>query len=123
MAAYIGPEITLRDLMLEPAYGLMEQSWGPREMKEGRLNADGYGFGLGIGTLGPDGPAWLSQVSAGQPQAYGHNGTIFGYTSAMLIEPATSNIVVVLTNTDRLVADSAVALVSKAAGCDQSDRP
>ncbi len=57
MAAYIGPEIPLRDLMLEPAYGLMEQSWGPREMKEGRLNADGYGFGW----FAPDGrPAFYT---------------------------------------------------------------
>lgn len=45
LAAYIGPDILLEQLMLQPSYGLVQQSWAPREMKEGKLNADGYGFG------------------------------------------------------------------------------
>ncbi|GMR20035.1 MAG: ergothioneine biosynthesis protein EgtC [Gammaproteobacteria bacterium] len=45
MAAYIGPELLLEKLLVAPSYGLMEQSWAPREMREGKLNADGYGFG------------------------------------------------------------------------------
>jgi glutamine amidotransferase len=45
LAAYTGPELSLARFLLAPAHGLMEQSWAPREMREARLNADGYGFG------------------------------------------------------------------------------
>jgi glutamine amidotransferase len=45
LAAYSGPDITLAKFLLAPGHGLMEQSWAPREMREARLNADGYGFG------------------------------------------------------------------------------
>lgn len=44
-AAYLGPEIPLRDFLLEPAHGLMEQSWEPRELRYAKLNADGFGIG------------------------------------------------------------------------------
>ncbi|MDH5648880.1 MAG: ergothioneine biosynthesis protein EgtC [Gammaproteobacteria bacterium] len=45
LATYLGPEISLEKLLLHPAHSLMRQSWGPQEMREGKLNADGYGFG------------------------------------------------------------------------------
>ena len=45
LACYIGPEIALADLLLQPDHSLLQQSWNPQEMREGRLNADGYGFG------------------------------------------------------------------------------
>jgi glutamine amidotransferase len=51
MAAYLGPVITLDRFLNEPTHGLMEQSWAPREMREARLNADGFGFGW----ITPDG--------------------------------------------------------------------
>jgi len=51
MAAYFGPAITLDRFLNEPTHGLMEQSWAPREMREARLNADGFGFGW----ITPDG--------------------------------------------------------------------
>lgn len=44
LATYWGPEIPLEKLLLHPAHSLMKQSWGPQEMREGKLNADGYGF-------------------------------------------------------------------------------
>lgn len=44
LAAYIGPQLSLAKLLLKPEYGLMEQSWAPKEMNEAALNADGYGF-------------------------------------------------------------------------------
>lgn len=44
LAIYIGPKLPLDALLLKPEYGLLEQSWGPKEMNEGKLNADGYGF-------------------------------------------------------------------------------
>ncbi len=45
MAAYLGPEITLRQFLLEPGHSLMEQAWRPQELLYGALNADGFGFG------------------------------------------------------------------------------
>lgn len=45
IAAYLGPEIPLKHFLSEPAHSLMVQSWAPREMKEAKLNADGFGFG------------------------------------------------------------------------------
>ena len=44
LAAYLGPSIDLGQFLLQPDSGLMQQSWAPQEMKEGKLNADGYGF-------------------------------------------------------------------------------
>jgi len=56
LVAYTGPGVPLRRLLLEPEHSLMVQSWGPREMDEAVLNADGFGFG------------WYS--SDGQPGKY-----------------------------------------------------
>ena len=46
-AAYIGPSLTLADFMLSPQHNLIEQAIHPREMRVGRINADGFGFGWG----------------------------------------------------------------------------
>ena len=54
---------------------------------------DGYGFGIFAARLGPDSPG------------YAHNGAIPGYTSTMAIDPATGDVIVILTNNDALVAD------------------
>lgn len=45
LAAYLGPEIHLGRFILEPEHNLQVQSWGPLEMEEARMNADGFGFG------------------------------------------------------------------------------
>ena len=45
LAAYIGPDITLQQFLLEPDHSLYTQSWEPRELKYAKFNADGYGFG------------------------------------------------------------------------------
>ena len=45
LAAYIGPDITLRQLLFEPDHSLYKQSWEPRELKYAKLTADGYGYG------------------------------------------------------------------------------
>jgi glutamine amidotransferase len=45
IAAYLGPEIPLKHFLSDPDHSLMVQSWAPREMKEAKLNADGFGFG------------------------------------------------------------------------------
>ncbi|MBR9813333.1 class II glutamine amidotransferase [bacterium] len=43
IAAYIGPPINLKTLLLDPAHSLYEQSWAPQELRYATLNADGYG--------------------------------------------------------------------------------
>ncbi len=45
IAAYLGPAVSLQHFLLSPPHSLVEQSWAPREMREARLNADGFGFG------------------------------------------------------------------------------
>jgi glutamine amidotransferase len=45
LAAYSGPTLPLRRLLIDPRHSLLRQSWAPREMREAALNADGFGFG------------------------------------------------------------------------------
>lgn len=44
LAAYLGNEISLSRFLLEPEHSLVKQSWAPKEMQDGTLNADGFGF-------------------------------------------------------------------------------
>lgn len=43
--AYLGPPVTLHDLVYAPPFGLERQSYAPRRQRFGLLNADGFGFG------------------------------------------------------------------------------
>ncbi len=43
--AYLGPQATLRSLLTDPPYGLLRQSWAPRQQRHGTVNADGFGVG------------------------------------------------------------------------------
>ncbi len=43
--AYLGPQATLRSVLTDPPYGLLRQSWAPRQQKHGTVNADGFGVG------------------------------------------------------------------------------
>lgn len=45
IAAYLGPEITLDDFLLNPPHSLLAQARTPRELRYAQLNADGFGFG------------------------------------------------------------------------------
>jgi len=45
LAAYSGPRISLDKFLLSPNHGLISQSWQPKEMREAKLNADGFGIG------------------------------------------------------------------------------
>ncbi len=42
--AYAGPPVTLNSLVSAPEHGLLRQSYLPREMTSGVVNADGFGF-------------------------------------------------------------------------------
>jgi glutamine amidotransferase len=43
--AYLGPPVTLRSLIIDPPHGLHRQAWEPRQQRNGKLNADGFGVG------------------------------------------------------------------------------
>ncbi|AEW97024.1 MULTISPECIES: ergothioneine biosynthesis protein EgtC [Streptomycetaceae] len=43
--AYLGPEITLGEVLVEPPHSLYRQSWAPRRQRYGTVNADGFGVG------------------------------------------------------------------------------
>jgi ergothioneine biosynthesis protein EgtC len=43
--AYLGPPVSLAQLVLAPPHGLYEQSWSPRRQQHGMVNADGFGLG------------------------------------------------------------------------------
>jgi gamma-glutamyl hercynylcysteine S-oxide hydrolase len=51
LAAYLGTEITLSQFLQKPEHSLIKQSWAPKEMQDGTINADGYGV------------AWLSNTN------------------------------------------------------------
>ena len=43
--AYVGPPVTLGEVLVSPAHGLVRQSWEPRRQRYGTVNADGFGVG------------------------------------------------------------------------------
>lgn len=43
--AYLGPPATLRELIIDPPYGLARQAWAPRRQRHGTMNVDGFGAG------------------------------------------------------------------------------
>lgn len=45
LAAYLGPAISLNQLLIKPSHSLYRQSWQPKEMQEAVCNVDGFGFG------------------------------------------------------------------------------
>ena len=44
-AAYVGPQITLAQFLLQPSHSLLRQSFQPRQMTTALMNADGFGIG------------------------------------------------------------------------------
>ena len=68
--AYLGPPATLRELLVEPAFGLYRQSWAPRRQKHGTVNVDGFGVGwYAPGDPAParyrrEGPIWADRSFA-----------------------------------------------------------
>lgn len=46
MAGYVGPAIRLGEIVSLPVHSLVVQSYKPREMQSGTVNADGYGAAL-----------------------------------------------------------------------------
>ncbi|GAA2792332.1 ergothioneine biosynthesis protein EgtC [Saccharopolyspora taberi] len=43
---YLGPPVSLAELLLEPEHSLLEQTWAPDDMRQGgTVNVDGFGVG------------------------------------------------------------------------------
>ncbi|MGB7085030.1 MAG: ergothioneine biosynthesis protein EgtC [Phormidesmis sp.] len=45
LLGYLGPPVSLDQLLLKPAHSILAQSYQPHEMKSAILNADGFGIG------------------------------------------------------------------------------
>jgi glutamine amidotransferase len=43
--AYLGPQASLRSLLIDPPHSLYRQAWAPRRQRHGTVNADGFGVG------------------------------------------------------------------------------
>lgn len=43
--AWLGRPRSLQELLVDPPYGLVRQSWAPRRQRYGTVNADGFGVG------------------------------------------------------------------------------
>ncbi|HEY4397099.1 MAG TPA: ergothioneine biosynthesis protein EgtC [Acidimicrobiia bacterium] len=56
--AYVGPPVTLEELILEPEHSLLRQASAPRHQTHGRFNADGFGVG------------WYDRTQRAEPARY-----------------------------------------------------
>ncbi|MGP3981651.1 ergothioneine biosynthesis protein EgtC [Streptomyces sp. KR80] len=43
--AYLGPEVAIGEIVVQPEHALFRQSWAPRRQRYGTVNADGFGVG------------------------------------------------------------------------------
>jgi gamma-glutamyl hercynylcysteine S-oxide hydrolase len=76
MAAYLGEaEIPLSSLVLEPEHSLLVQSYAPKEMMSGVVNADGFGAG------------WYAPEVDEEPAIYRSNAPIWADQSFASIAP------------------------------------
>jgi gamma-glutamyl hercynylcysteine S-oxide hydrolase len=58
---WLGADVTVSSLVLDPPHGLRVQSYAPRRQKHGLMNADGWGVGFFDGSPGGDVPRrWRS---------------------------------------------------------------
>ena len=76
MVAYLGgPEVTLSSLVLEPEHSLLVQSYAPKEMMSGVVNADGFGVG------------WYVPWSGDEPAVYRSAAPLWSDRSFASIAP------------------------------------
>jgi glutamine amidotransferase len=54
MAGYVGPALRVGEIVSAPAHSLLVQSYRPREMQSGTVNADGYGAALWLDDGNPE---------------------------------------------------------------------
>ena len=54
MAGYVGPTLRVGEIVSAPPHSLLVQSYRPREMQSGTVNADGYGAALWLDDGNPE---------------------------------------------------------------------
>ena len=54
MAGYVGPRLRVGEIVSAPPHSLLVQSYRPREMQSGTVNADGYGAALWLDDGNPE---------------------------------------------------------------------
>jgi len=54
MAGYVGPALRVGEIVSAPPHSLLVQSYRPREMQSGTVNADGYGAALWLDDGNPE---------------------------------------------------------------------
>ncbi|AEN13998.1 MULTISPECIES: ergothioneine biosynthesis protein EgtC [unclassified Streptomyces] len=68
--AYLGPPVTLGEILTAPEHSLVRQSWEPRHQRSGTVNADGFGVGWYAdgdpvpGRYRRSGPVWGDETFA-----------------------------------------------------------
>ncbi len=95
--AYVGPPVTLSSLVIEPAHGLLVQSYAPSDMRGGgTVNADGFGAGWYPGP-GADAvryrsasPIWTDGSFAAVAAATRSTGLLAAVRSATIGMPVTA---------------------------------
>jgi gamma-glutamyl hercynylcysteine S-oxide hydrolase len=78
---WLGREVTLSSLMLEPPHGLRVQSYAPRRQKYGLMNADGWGVGFFDRSL-------EGSLEGGVPRRWRSPAPLWGDVSFDSIAPA-----------------------------------
>jgi glutamine amidotransferase len=73
--AYVGPPIPLASLLYDPPHSLVEQSWAPRQQRNGKINVDGYGVG------------WYAPEVRAEPARYRRSGPIWADRSLASLAP------------------------------------
>src|SRR5262249_39552357 len=43
--AYVGDQVSIKSILLDPPHSLVEQAWAPRWQRHGTMNVDGFGVG------------------------------------------------------------------------------
>lgn len=94
---WLGEPRSVASLMLEPAHGLLVQSYAPRRQKHGTMNADGWGAGFFDGSVPrrwrSDRPLW-GDVSFASVAPALHSGCVVAAVRSasvgMPIEPSAS---------------------------------
>jgi glutamine amidotransferase len=68
--SYVGPPIRIGELITDPSFGLVRQSWAPRRQTHGIMNVDGFGVGWYVDN-DPEparhrgaGPVWADETFA-----------------------------------------------------------
>ncbi len=75
LLAYVGSPVPLSRIMLDPEHSLEKQAWQPRELREAKLNADGFGI------------AWYNE---NRQQVFRYRETLPIWNDANLIDFASS---------------------------------